>query len=107
MNILLENHLKKSKNNLELKNNLGGALNTMKYFAVDRTEGKYTILQETQTHKIYEVKSSKLPPFLKDGDIVKKIGFNTYEFDFAKTNEIKNQVKEVYNNLFLKEEQQT
>ena len=37
----------------------------MKYFAVDRTEGKYTILQETQTHKIYEVKSSKLPPFFK------------------------------------------
>jgi len=79
----------------------------MKYFAVDITEGKYTILQETQTHKIYEVKSSKLPPFLKDGDIVRKIGFSTYEFDFAKTNETKNQVKEVYNNLFLKEEQQT
>jgi hypothetical protein len=107
MNILLENHFQKSQNNLKLKNNLGGALNKMKYFAVDRTEGKYTILQETQTHKIYEVKSSKLPPFLKDGDIVRKIGFNTYEFDFAKTNETKSQVKEVYNNLFLKEEQQT
>ena len=107
MNILLENHFQKSQNNLNLKNNLGGALNKMKYFAVDRTEGKYTILQETQTHKIYEVKSSKLPPFLKDGDIVRKIGFNTYEFDFAKTNETKSQVKEVYNNLFLKEEQQT
>ena len=60
MNILLENHFQKSQNNLKLKNNLGGALNKMKYFAVDRTEGKYTILQETQTHKIYEVKSSKL-----------------------------------------------
>ena len=107
MNILLENHFQKSQNNLKLKNNLGGALNKMKYFAVDRTEGKYTIRQETQTHKIYEVKSSKLPPFLKDGDIVRKIGFNTYEFDFAKTNETKSQVKEVYNNLFLKEEQQT
>ena len=48
MNILLENHFQKSQNNLKLKNNLGGALNKMKYFAVDRTEGKYTILQETQ-----------------------------------------------------------
>lgn len=107
MNIFLENQFRKPHKNLELKNNLGGALNTMKYFAVDRTEGKYTILQDTQTHKLHEVKSSKLPPFLKDGDIVKKIGFNTYEFDFFKTNEAKNQIKETYNNLFLKEEQQT
>mgnify|MGYP001026098145 FL=1 len=107
MNILLENQFKKSQKNLELKQKLGGALNTMKYFAVDRKEGKYTILQDTQTHKLYEVKSSKLPPFLKDGDIVKKIGFNTYEFDFFKTNETKNQIKETYNNIFLKEEQQT
>ena len=69
MDISLHNNLK-TKQNLELKNNLGGVLNKMKYFAVDRKEGIYTILENTQTHKLYEVKSSQLPPFLKDGDIV-------------------------------------
>lgn len=56
----------------------------MKYFSVDRKEGQYTILQNTVTKKMYEIKTSKLPPFLNDGDILKKIGFN-YEFDYQKT----------------------
>lgn len=103
MDISLHNNLK-TKQNLELKNNLGGVLNKMKYFAVDRKEGIYTILENTQTHKLYEVKSSQLPPFLKDGDIVKKVGFSNYEFDLAKTNEAKNKVKENYKNLFINEE---
>lgn len=103
MDIYLQNNLKQ-KQNLELKNNLGGVLNKMKYFAVDRKEGVYTILENTQTHKLYEVKSSQLPPFLKDGDIVKKVGFNNYEFDLTKTNEAKNKIQETYKNLFVNEE---
>ncbi len=99
MNIYISNNLKQTNSNKILKNNLGGVLNKMRYFAVDRKEGKYTILQNTETHKIYEVKSSKLPPFLKDGDIVKKVGFNSYEFDLMKTNEIKDQVQSMHKKL--------
>lgn len=60
----------------------------MKLFSVDKREGNYTILRNTDTQKIYEVKTSKLPPFLNNGDIIKKVGFS-YEFDFQKTNELK------------------
>lgn len=104
MNIYLQDNLNKSNKNSDLKNNLGGALNKMKYFSVDRKEGIYTILQNTQTHKLYEVKSSKLPPFLKDGDIVKKVGFNSYEFDLTKTNEFKDEFKKSFNQLYTNEE---
>lgn len=72
----------------------------MQYFSVDRQEGKYTILQNTYNHKIYEVKTSKLPPFLNDGDILKKSGFN-YEFDLQKTNEIKSKMKSLMKNASL------
>lgn len=59
----------------------------MTFFTVTKREGQYTILKNTNTQKTYEVKSSKLPPFLNNGDIIKKIGF-TYEFDFKKTKEL-------------------
>ena len=59
----------------------------MKFFLVDKRQGQYTILKNTATQKTYEVKSSKLPPFLNNGDIIKKVGFK-YEFDFQKTKEI-------------------
>lgn len=59
----------------------------MKFFSVAKREGQYTILKNTDTQKTYEVKSSKLPPFLNNGDIIKKVGF-TYEFDFQRTKEI-------------------
>lgn len=67
---------------------LGGALDIMKYYTVNKIEGNYATLQNIYTHKISEIKTSKLPPFLSDGDILKKSGL-TYEFDFQKTTEIK------------------
>ena len=73
----------------------------MKYYAVDRTEGDYTILQNMFNHKIYEVKTSKLPPFLEDGDILKKEGLY-YEFDFHKTSQLKKQSQSKMNELFNK-----
>ena len=60
----------------------------MKFFSVSKRNGPYTVLKNTNTQKTYEVKSSKLPPFLNTGDIIKKVGF-TYEFDFQKTKELK------------------
>ena len=59
----------------------------MKFFSVDRRNGNYTILKDTNSQKTFEIKSSKLPPFLDNGDIVKKVGLN-YEFDFQKTREL-------------------
>lgn len=70
----------------------------MKYFAVDRQEGKYTILENTVTRKRFEVENSKLPPFLEDGDILKKEGLN-YEFDFFKTAQLKREIKDQMNEL--------
>lgn len=99
MNIEL-NHSKSHISNSNFIKKLGGALEQMQYFSVDRQEGKYTILQNTYTHKIYEVKTSKLPPFLNDGDILKKSGFN-YEFDLQKTNEIKSKMKNLMKNASL------
>ena len=99
MNIEL-NQLKSNISNSKFIKKLGGALEQMQYFSVDRQEGKYTILQNTYTHKIYEVKTSKLPPFLNDGDILKKSGFN-YEFDLQKTNEIKSKMKNLIKNASI------
>ena len=59
----------------------------MKFFSVDKRNGSYTILKDTNSQKTFEIKSSKLPPFLDNGDIVKKVGLN-YEFDFQKTREL-------------------
>ena len=73
----------------------------MKYFSVDRKEGQYTILQNTVTKKMYEIKTSKLPPFLNDGDILKKIGFN-YEFDFQKTRELQEAMRQKMNENCIK-----
>lgn len=98
MNIDL-NHTKKHISNSSFIKNLGGVLEKMQYFSVDRQEGQYTILQNTYTHKIYEVKTSKLPPFLNDGDILKKSGFN-YEFDLQKTNEHKAKIEKSIKKLF-------
>lgn len=71
----------------------------MRYFAVDRKEGKYTILENPYTQKTHKVKTSSLPPFISDGDIVKKAGFH-YEFDLQKTNEMKSNIKAQMNTLF-------
>lgn len=60
----------------------------MKFFSVDKRNGPYTILKSTDNSKTFEVETSKLPPFLDNGDIIKKVGFN-YEFDFQKTKELK------------------
>lgn len=98
MNIELNKTKTKISNSNFIKK-LGGALEQMQYFSVDRQEGNFTILQNTYTHKKYEIKTSKLPPFLNDGDILKKSGFN-YEFDLSKTNELKSKMKNKMENLF-------
>lgn len=100
----LENILSLNSNlNTEFIKILGGALDNMKYYAVDRIEGDYAILENTYTHKMYEVKTSKLPPFLSDGDILKKSGL-IYEFDYQKTNATKRELqetKEYINSYFI------
>ena len=99
MNLNIEKNLKKNNSNSEFNKILGGALERMKYFVVDRQEGNYTILENAYNHKTYEVKTSILPPFFNDGDVLKKSGFN-YEFDFQKTNELKKNIKNTMNGLF-------
>ncbi len=99
MNINLDENFKKNISNSNFINTLGGVLEKMQYFVVDRQEGIYTILENSQTHKNYEIKTAKLPPFLNDGDVVKKIGFR-YEFDLQKTNELKREMKDKMNALF-------
>lgn len=98
MNIDIKHNLQKANSNYTFIKNLGGTLEKMKYFSVDRTEGKYTILQNLSTQKMHEVKTSSLPPFLNDGDILKKVGFN-YEFDFQKTREIQREMQQKMNEL--------
>lgn len=104
MNIDITNKLSSKKSNTDFLQKLGGSLENMKYFSVDRQEGDYTILQNILTKKIFEVKTSKLPPFLNDGDILKKIGFN-YEFDFQKTKELQREVREKMNKVLESNEQ--
>lgn len=99
MHIPLNNNLNKNNSNSNFIKTLGGIIENMQYFIVDRQEGEYTILQNKQTNKIYEIKTSKLPPFLNDGDILKKSGFK-YEFDLQKTNELKQEIKNKMNKLF-------
>lgn len=71
----------------------------MKFFAVDRKEGNYTILEDPTTKSTHRVKTSSLPPFISDGDIVRKAWFH-YEFDLQKTNEMKNRIKNQMNGIF-------
>lgn len=97
MDINIKQTLNKQITNSTFVKKLGGTLEKMKYFSVDRTEGKYTILQNISTQKMYEVKTSSLPPFLNDGDILKKVGFNNYEFDFQKTKEIQREMNQKMN----------
>ncbi len=99
MDINLQQNLGKKFSNSNFITILGGALEEMQYFVVDRKEGDYTILQNRQTHKTFEVKTTKLPPFLNDGDVLKKSGFN-YEFDLSKTNELKQNISNKMNTLF-------
>lgn len=101
MNIDINNNLNKKISNSDFLKKLGGTLENMKYFSVDRKEGQYTILQNTVTKKMYEIKTSKLPPFLNDGDILKKIGFN-YEFDFQKTRELQEAMRQKMNKNCIK-----
>ena len=105
MDINIKQTLNKQITNSTFVKKLGGTLEKMKYFSVDRTEGKYTILQNISTQKMYEVKTSSLPPFLNDGDILKKVGFNNYEFDFQKTKEIQREVREKMNKVLESNEQ--
>ncbi len=99
MNIDLKQNLKKQISNQNLLKELGGTLEKMRYFAVDRKEGIYTILENPYTQKTHKVKTSSLPPFISDGDIVRKAGFH-YEFDLQKTNEMKSQIRNKMNGLF-------
>ena len=99
MNIDLKQNLKKQISNQNLLKELGGTLEKMRYFAVDRKEGIYTILENPYTQRTHKVKTSSLPPFISDGDIVRKTGFH-YEFDLQKTNELKSQIKNKMNELF-------
>lgn len=101
MNIDINNNLNKKISHSDFLKKLGGTLENMKYFSVDRKEGQYTILQNTVTKKMYEIKTSKLPPFLNDGDILKKIGFN-YEFDFQKTRELQEAMRQKMNENCIK-----
>ena len=49
MNININNNLNKKISNSDFLKKLGGTLENMKYFSVDRKEGQYTILQNTVT----------------------------------------------------------
>lgn len=98
MDINIKHNLNQTISNSTFIKRLGGTLKKMKYFSVDRTEGKYTILQNLSTQKMHEVKTSSLPPFLNDGDILKKVGFS-YEFDFQKTREIQRDMQQKMNEL--------
>ena len=71
----------------------------MRFFLFFITEGDYTILENPYTQKTHKVRTSSLPPFISDGDIVRKAGFH-YEFDLQKTNEMKNKTKTQMNELF-------
>ncbi len=99
MNIDIKQNLNKHISNQNILKELGGTLEKMRYFAVDRKEGIYTILENPYTQKTHKVKTSSLPPFISDGDIVRKTGFH-YEFDLQKTNELKSQIKNKMNELF-------
>lgn len=72
----------------------------MQYYSVDSQDGDYTILENTETHKTHQVKTSKLPPFVSSGDILKKSGLK-YEFDLKRTNEEKNLIKNFVRNFFV------
>ena len=98
MDINIKHNLNQTISNSTFIKRLGGTLEKMKYFSVDRTEGKYTILQNLSTQKMHEVKTSSLPPILNDGDILKKVGFS-YEFDFQKTREIQRNMQQKMNEL--------
>ncbi len=97
ININLNQNLEKSNSNFlkELKQ----VLENIQYYVVDRQEGNFTILENRQTHKMFEVKTCTLPPFLKDGDVLKKCGKN-FEFDIVKTNELKKNASEKMKQLF-------
>lgn len=71
----------------------------MKFFAVDRKEGKYTILENPDNKRTFKVRTSSLPPFISDGDIVRRSGFH-YEFDLQKTNEMSQKIKTKMDTIF-------
>lgn len=72
----------------------------MKFYSVDSQDGNYTILENTKTHKTLQVKTSKLPPFVTSGDILRKSGFK-FEFDLQKTNEERNLIRNFVRNFFV------
>ncbi len=99
MNLNLNLNQDQKISNFNFIQKLLEALDNMQYFVVDRSEGNFTILENLYTHQRLDINTSELPPFLNDGDVLKKSGKN-YEFNLQKTNELKKNISEKMNQLF-------
>ena len=72
----------------------------MKYFSIDRFEGKFAIcVDENEIVKKIEIK--KLPKNIKEGDILKVLKDGTFEIDENKTKKEKEDIFNLQDDIFF------
>ena len=70
-------------------------------YTVDRFEEDTAVLENRETGEIINVSRKELPKEIKEGDILKYIN-DSYEIDFEETENVKNTIREMFNNLMKK-----
>ena len=67
-------------------------------FTIDRFEGDFAVCENRETREMINIPKKKLPKGAKEGYIIKPKR-NKYIIDYKQTKEVKNRIKEKFNNL--------
>ena len=72
----------------------------MKYFSIDRFEGKFAICVD-ENEIVEKIEIKKLPKNIKEGDILKVLKDGTFEIDENKTKKEKEDIFNLQDDIFF------
>ncbi len=75
----------------------------MKYVVIDRFEGNFAICIDDD-EKVFEIEIKRLPVGSKEGDVLKKLKGDRYEFDEKETKKRREEMYDLQNKLFTEDE---
>lgn len=90
----IENFIQELKDTLEVK-----------YYTIDRFEGDIAVCQDRETKEILNISKNNLPKDIEEGQIL-KLKNNSFEIDYDKTEEAQNRVKNKFDRLMKKKDEQ-
>ncbi len=98
MELNIENNNNKILNS-SFSSELENSINKEYTFSIDRFEGEFAVCENKQTSEMVNIKKSLLPENCKEGDII-KFKNGVYLIDELATQNEKNEIKDMVNNLF-------